>query len=69
MPVMQGLGLYRVRVFAPPTGAPHAAIGGGQVERSCPWTRVVLGFADRVGRPDGGQSCLGEEGPGRHCAG
>ena len=64
-----GSRLVRGRVSTLPTGSPHYAVGGSRVERSCPWTRTVQGFAGRVGRPDCGQWCLGEEGSGRHCAG
>ena len=67
MPATQGLGLYGVRVFAPPTGSPHNAAGSSGVERSCPWTQTIRGFAGRVGRPDDGWWCLGKEGLVRHC--
>ena len=69
MPAMRGLSSYGARVSAPPMGAPHATVGGGRVERSCTWTRTILGFADRVGCSDGGWWCLVEEGSGRHHAG
>ena len=62
---MRGSGLCEARVSAPPTGAPHAVVGSGQVERCCLWTWTVQGFASRVGCPDGGQRCLGEVGRGR----
>ena len=39
------------------------------MERSCPWTRTIRGFAGRVGRPDSGLWCLGEEEPRRRCVG
>ena len=67
---MQDPGLCGVRVFAPPTGAPHVAVGGGQVERCCSWTQTAQGFTDLVGHPSSGQRCLGEVRSrlGRHCA-
>ena len=70
-PEMWGPGLCRARVSAPPTGALHATVGGSRVERCCPWTRTMQGFASRAGRPDCGRWCLGEEGSGsgRHCVG
>ena len=60
-----------MRVSAPLTEAPHAAMGSGHVERCCMWTRTVQGFADRVGHLGGGRRCLGEggSGPKQHCVG
>ena len=58
----RGPRLYGERVSALPKGAPHATTSGGQVERSFMWTRTVRGFTGRVGCPNGGLWCLGEEG-------
>ena len=61
-PTMQGPGSYEARASDLLRGAPH-------IEKSCLWTLTVWGFASQVGRPDGGQWCLGEERLGQHYAG